>query len=75
MAATKRGRHHQVDLSDSSSLEDNPGGADSVERKTYEVVKPLFKRGELHEPGHPIELDVDTANRFLETGDIKEMKK
>jgi hypothetical protein len=43
-------------------------------REKYEVVNPLFKRGRLWKKGTRIDLDADTASRFLETGDIKEIK-
>lgn len=44
------------------------------DREKYEVVSPLFKRGRLWKKGSHIELDADTASRFIETGDIKEIK-
>lgn len=66
--------HHEVNISDTSSFEDNPGGGGIAPyRETYEVVNELFKRGETHAPGTHIDLDPDTAARFLETGDIKEI--
>jgi len=68
--------HHDVNLTDSAGLEDKAGGAPAEPvRQTYEVVNPLFKRGKLHKARTKIDLDPATAAAFLETGDIKEIKR
>jgi hypothetical protein len=65
--------HHDIDIADASGLEEGLGSAPEPQRETYRVVNPLFKRGKLYKRKSKIELDPDTAARFIETGDIEEI--
>lgn len=51
-------------------LTENTG---EIAKHQYVVVVDcgIFKRGKLYEKGAKIELDTDTANRFIELGEIE----
>lgn len=64
----------KLNLSDTTSFEHDPNApAPAPYRENFEVVNPLFKRGQEWAPGDQIDLDPDTAARLIETGDIKEI--
>lgn len=65
--------HIELDLSDTTGFELGTESAPAPYRENYEVVNPIFKRGQEWEPGDHIDLDPATAARFIETGDIKEI--
>lgn len=69
---------HKLNVGDESKADATTGQpqAPAVERKQYEVVSEsgLFKNGKTYKTGQKVELDANTAARFIEAGEVKEAK-
>ncbi len=66
--------HHRIEITDVSIPKDSVGQQLKQPTQQYLVVNPLLKSGRPYEPGQKIELTKQTADNFLEVGDIKEIK-
>lgn len=65
--------HHELVIHDGAVAQEQIGQTVALPApQTYEVVRPIFKRGREWRPGDVLDLDPTTAVRFLEAGDIKE---
>ncbi len=69
---------HKLNVGDETQADANIAGpqAPTVERKQYEVTAEggLFKNGKQYKTGQKVELDSNTATRFIEAGEVKEAK-
>jgi hypothetical protein len=68
-------KHHLV-IHEGAQAEESVQNIVEVDLATYEVTAPqgLFKRGKAWKKGSKIQLDIQTAERFIANGEIKEIK-
>ena len=66
--------HHELTVHEGTETADSTNPVIEVPKQKYLVVNEIFKRGKTFKKNSKIELDEKTAEAFLATGDIKEIK-